>query len=292
MKQKISASSVFMSGAARFKDLIYLVTRDKKLDAEEVDHSRFIAFDQGKLGHMGDFNWNTAAVCVARKPAEKFVAVGEDGEVFTFVAGKEALETISPKPIALRGVGVVDGYPVACGMKRQVYRRAGEGTWTAMHAPSPEGKNHGFEDIGGFGGNEMYAAGWKGEIWEWDGKKWHNRPSPTNLILTGICCAGDGQVYICGQNGTLIRGRHDTWEVVDLDPLKKDFWDIHWFNDRLYLATMTGLFTLGSSGPEPVDFGAEAPSTCYRLTDAQGVLFSVGSADVFSFDGSIWKRED
>ena len=74
-----------------------------------------------------------------------------------------------------------------------------------MHAPSPKsGENAGFEDICGFNLTEVYAVGWNGEIWQWEGVRWIDRPSPTNLILTGVCCGTDGNVYACGQNGTLI----------------------------------------------------------------------------------------
>ncbi|HZN62452.1 MAG TPA: hypothetical protein VFC90_08620 [Planctomycetota bacterium] len=292
MKQKVAAVSLFVDGAARFKDLCYFLIQDKKLAAKEVEHARFISFDRGLLAHMGDRNWKGVAACVVKKPTEKFVAVGEDGEVFTYVGGKVTEEKITPKPKVLRGVGVVDGLAVACGMKRQVYRRDGEATWTAMHAPAPDKGNAGFEAVSGFSSKELYAVGWNGEIWEWNGKKWVNRASPTNLILTGVCCAGDGKVYVCGQNGTLLRGRHDTWKVVDLGDFNQDFWAVHEFKKRIYLATMKALYLLGDDGLEPVDFGDDAPATCYRLTDAEGVLWSVGSGDVFSFDGATWKRED
>jgi hypothetical protein len=42
--------------------------------------------------------------------------------------------------------------------------------------------------------------------------------------------------------------------------------------------------------PEAVDFGDDTPSTCHRLTSAEGVLWSVGAEDLFSFDGTTWQR--
>jgi len=293
MERPISKSSIFIDGAARFRDLIYLIAKDRRLVEEEVEHSRFIAFYQLKFAHMGDRNWNAVAICVAKKPVEKMVAVGEDGDVFTYVGGTVTDEVIEPRPVVLRGIGVVDGLSVACGMKRQVYRRVGENSWVAMHAPAPTpGENAGFEAIAGFNGDEIYAVGWNGEIWQWNGSNWMNRPSPTNLILTGVCCGGDEAVYICGQHATLIRGRRDTWEVVELEDIIDDFWDVCWFNDRLYLSTMTMLYSFTDGSLAPVNFGADRPGTCYRLTEAEGVLWSIGSDDVFSFDGTQWMRID
>ncbi len=162
-----------------------------------------------------------------------------------------------------------------------------------MHAPPPaRGENAGFEDICGFGGEEIYAVGWNGEIWQWNGTRWANYASPTNLILTGACCGGDGKVYVCGQNGTLIRGRSDTWELIEFENVTEDFWDVCWFKGRLYVSSMTMLFIVTNGELLPVDFGADSPATYGRLTEAENVLWSIGSADVFSFDGTAWARVD
>lgn len=293
MERPISKSSIFICGAARFSDLIYLVAKDRGLAAQDIEHSRLIAFDQLKFGHMGDRNWNGVAICVAEKPVKQMVAVGDDGDAASYTNGTLTDERMTPRPFGLRGVGVVDGLAIACGMKRQVFRREGINDWVAMHAPAPaDGENAGFEAIAGFAANEIYAVGWNGEIWERRDEQWLSHASPTNLILTGVCCAGDGSVYVCGQHGTLLRGRHDGWEAIDLEDFTDDFWDICWFNDTLYLATSTMLFTFSDEGLVPVLFGADRPATCYRLTHAEGVLWSVGSDDVFSFDGAQWTRID
>jgi hypothetical protein len=293
VERPISKTTLYVGGAARFKDLIYVIAKDRGLAEQDVEHTRFIAFDQMKFAHMGDRNWNAVAVCVVKKPSEKMVAVGEDGEVFTYVAGSHDEESIRPQPVVLRNVAVVDGIAVACGMKRQVYRRVAEKSWSTFSAPPPkQGENAGFEAICGFDATEIYAVGWNGEIWEWTGSTWAKHDSPTNLILTGATCAEDGNVYICGQTGTLLRGRHDRWELIELEDFDEDLWDVHWFDGRLYLASMTSLYTYMPAGLLPVDFGEDAPATCYRLSDAEGVLWSVGSDDVFSFDGTAWLRVD
>lgn len=292
-KHKITPNYVFVTGAARFRDLLYLCIQDKELCKEEIAHSRLVGFDVGELVHFDDTNWNTVAMCVAKKPSEKLVAISEDGDVLTSVSGNITEETIKPKPIVLRGMGVVDGFAVACGMKRQVFKRTGENSWIAMHAPPPKRKEvAGFEDIGGFSGKEMYAVGWEGEIWEWNGTKWIDCASPTNAILTGICCGGDKKMYVCGKDGTLIRGRHGAWEIIELENINEDFWDVCWFKDKLYLATMTMLYEYNREECVPVTFRKDAPETCYRLTEAEGVLWSIGSSDVFSFDGTQWTRAD
>lgn len=292
MGQSISNFCVFIDGAARFKDLIYLIAKDRGLAEQHIEHSRFIAFDRSEFCHMGDRNWSAVAVSVAKQPSEKMIAVGEDGDVFTYVGGTSTDEIIDPRPVCLRSVNVVDGFAIACGMKREVYLRTNENTWIAMHAPTPaQNESAGFEAICGFSMNEIYATGWNGEIWQWSGSIWLQHANLTNLILTGMCCDNE-DVCICGQEGTLIRGRKDHWELIDMPSVTEDFWDICWFDGKLYLATMTMLYMFDGKNIELVDFGTDRPSTCYRLSVAEDVLWSTGSDDVFCFDGEIWTRVD
>jgi hypothetical protein len=177
-------------------------------------------------------------------------------------------------------------------MKRQVYKRHGEGAWKKMHAPAPkDGEPGGFEDLCGFSEDEIYAVGWQGEIWQWDGKAWTQRKSPTDVILTAACCS-DGVVYACGQDGTLVRGRHDKWERVDIAPVSWDLWDVCAFDGKVYLASMDELVMYDNGAIGPVDFGDDPPRTCGKLTHAKGVLWSVGTSDVLSFDGKAWTRID
>lgn len=288
-----SKTSLYSRGAARRKDLIYLSLKDRKLDRRSVLHSRLIGLVGREWGPLEDVEWATAGMCVVKKPAEKLVVVSPQGEVFTYVAGQKTREKITPNPFDLRFCGPIEGYAYACGMKRQVYRRAAEAQWVAMHAPEgKQGTTAGFEAIAGFDEKEIYAVGWEGEIWQFTKKKWLERSSPVNIILTGVVCAPGGVVYICGQNGTLLAGRGDTWEVLPQDNIEDDFWDLCWFKNRLYVSSMSYLYELEKRELVPVDFGKDAPDSCYRLTAADGVLWSVGQEDLFSYDGQTWIRWD
>lgn len=290
-----SITSLYSRGAARWKDLVYLSLKDRKLDRRGVLHSRLIAIYKGEWSPLDDVEWSTAGMCVVKKPAEKLVVVGPGGEVFTYVGGKKSREQISPRPSDLRYSVAIAGYAYACGMKRQVYRRAGESRWVEMHAPEGKGDRVvGFEAIAGFDEKEIYAVGWDGEIWQLVKNKWVQRSSPVNVILTGVVCAPDGVVYVCGQNGTLLAGRNDRWDVLPQEDVEDDFWDLCWFGKkkRLYVASMSYLYELKDRELVPVDFGDDAPDSCYKLTEADGVMWSVGQEDLFSFDGRRWTRWD
>ena len=43
------------------------------------------------------------------------------------------------------------------------------------------------------------------------------------------------------------------WEIVDVKTFAHNLWDIHWFG-KVYLATMTDVYTYAAAGLEPVDF--------------------------------------
>ncbi|MCE9672170.1 hypothetical protein LY474_30625 [Myxococcus stipitatus] len=285
----VSKEHLLSRGAARYKDLVYLAMQDKKLHKKSVAHTRLGGVYKGALGSVADLPWNVAGMCVAKEPSEKLVVVSGDGKVFTYVGGKEGSETIS-KPSDLRGCACIAGQAHAFGMGREVFRREGEGRWRAMHAPKAKGDQVvGFEALDGFDAKDLYAVGWDGEIWHCDQGAWTQCSSPAQVILTAVCCAGDGQVYAGGQSGTLLRGRGNKWEVVKTG-LGEDLWDIRWFSGRLYVATLSALYVLEGGTLVAVDFGRNAPKSFYKLTDAEGVLWSIGQKNICSFDGAEWRR--
>jgi hypothetical protein len=125
--------------------------------------------------------------------------------------------------------------------------------WTDVSATFPDPRERvGFEAIDGYSDTEIYAVGWNGEIWEFDGTDWIGRDSPTNVILAAVCCAPNDVVYTAGLQGVLIEGRKDAWEAVRWeDDVTVDLWDLCWFQEKLYVATMTALYTLnGNSFPQ------------------------------------------
>ena len=292
MKSEFANSRQFVRGAARYSDLCYIISKGKGLVQQDIAHSSAICIDGEDWADAVDTDWDSTALAVAKKPNEKLVFVGEDGDVCTYVGGQSTIEEISPPPKLIRNAKTVDGYVIVCGMLRQVYQRVNEGEWADISAPRPEaGEEVGFEAVDGYSTNELYAVGWNGEIWEYDGSKWFKRESPTNVILTSVCCAPDGTVYIGGQNGTLLKGRHESWEIIDWkDEINIDIWDLCWFNGRLYVAAINNLFTLDDNQLMDVDFGDLETPSCFCLTQAEGVMWSIGNEDVLSFDGTTWQQ--
>ncbi len=77
--------------------------------------------------------------------------------------------------------------------------------------------------------------------------------------------------------------------TVSLYPLNQM---LAWYGGKLYLSTMLGLYTLQGGSLVEVDFGDDAPATCYHLSVADGVTWSFGAKDIMAFDSNTWIRID
>jgi hypothetical protein len=291
----------FTTGAVRNRGFAYLVITDDEMREKKMPHFSLIVWQEGKWGDAGRFTWNCTTTIVVHKPKEQALAVGEFGDVLLLGSGDKHEEKISAPDSnpedrgPLRCARFVGSRAYVAGMDRQVYRRDGVNRWTAVDAGTrpPEGSNDvvGFEGIDGFSEKEIYAAGWEGEIWMYNGLRWKQLHSPTNMILTNLCC-GDDIVYACGRGGLLIEGRGDKWRVIEQDVTDDDIWGLAWYNGELYLATLGAVYRIHGDRLELVEMGDDEPETCYHLSTADGVLWSIGAKDVFAFDGAKWRRID
>jgi hypothetical protein len=220
------------------------------------------------------------------------VAISANGRVWTYIGGNETTENIEGAK-DLRTSAVIDGFAYTCGMHRQVFTRQEDGVWKSLHAPTENTSEAiGFEAIAGFNSNDIYAAGWQGEIWHYDGTNWKEYLTPVNMILTGVSCAGDDYVYACGQSGTLLRGRKSRWDCLETNGLTDDLWDLCWFGNKLYASSMSTVYELQNNQLVPVNFGNILPDSCYKLTTADGVMWSIGQQSICSFDGKKWQQWD
>lgn len=295
----------FVTGAVRRKDIAYLALVADELVPQKVDHTYPLAWNDPKWfgSDIGMQEWTTAGVAVTRQPLEQGVFLGMGGEIFCMGSGKSNHEKIragepdSPEQRGLmRGIRGIGKTVFAVGMSRQVYRRDGVNVWTCIdQSARPKAGDqtvYSFESIDGFAEEDLYAVGRRGEIWHYDGKTWHPIDSPTNLILTNVCCADDGMVYICGRLGMLLKGRANRWEVIDHQATQDDFWGIAWLGDHLYVSSMRGVYCLKDQTLTPMDFGEDVPQTYYHLSSRDGVMYSIGAKDLMSFDGKKWTRID
>jgi hypothetical protein len=294
MKNKHAKLIELIRGAAYLSDMVVFLCKSKELMEKNIAHTLVYGIDIDEWCSFTQADWDASAIAVARDPSRHIVVIGEDGDVLVHAGENSTKEVLPSEARMIRNARYLDGKVFACGMQRQVFVRSADGQWTDISAPSGvPGEEVGFEAIDGYSAQEIYAVGWNGEIWQYDGAKWSNRGSLSNLTLTAVCCAPDGTVYAAGQQGMMIRGKGDVWAPIEWnEPVNDDLWDLCWFGDRLYVATATGLYTLNGNALEPVDFGDATPQSCFSLSAFDGVLWSVGPNDAVSFDGKRWRRYD
>ncbi len=291
----------YMTAAVYSRTRAYLLIVNDDLAKQQAPHGYMLQWDSGKWAQVA-LKWNPVSVAVMSHPARQGVAIGEFGDVQVAGGGDMHTEQIADGPSipekrgTLRCVRSIGGRAYAAGMDRQVYRREDANRWICIDAtmrPEPGSSEVvGFESIDGFSEKDIYAVGWQGAIWHYDGKVWRQIDSPTNTILTNVCCAGDGNVYVSGRRGVLLRGRGETWEVIEHESSLQDIWGLAWYNDKLYASTLRQVFTLEGNALVVVGMGDDPAESAYHLSAADGVLWSIGAKDVMSFDGSEWTRID
>lgn len=289
------------TGLARTREEAYLGMVVPDLVEQQAPHTMLIGLTPRELVGIR-LHWSMCAVSRGTEEGERFVAVGQYGDVVVgdLAATREERGLLDgPQTPRQRGPLVtartIGRHVYAVGTTRQCYRRSGPDQWTCIDASAQHhGKDitdYSFQAIDGFDEEEIYTVGWEGEIWRWDGARWTLCDSPTNLALHTVVCAGDGNVYAAGQVGTLLRGCGDDWAPIEHDCTEEDFWDAAWFGDRLYLSTSRFVYALDRRGVlERVSFAPEAPLSAYHLRVVDGLLWSIGPDDVLTFDGVAWTR--
>jgi hypothetical protein len=290
----------FRLGAVRYSDLCYLAAADPDATSAALPHTVFFSYDRGTWGVAPPSSWNAISMCVVRQPTERMIAIGEHGNVRVIGGGEDSEHTIADTPDGPRRVGplrevrAIAQEAYACGMGRQVYRRSEAGPWVRIDqdigTAAAADAVFGFESIHGFDAGDLYAVGWHGEIWHFDGTTWHRVDSPTSLLLTRVLCAPDGWAYACGARGVLLRGRGDTWTILSSAAPTADLHDLEWWGDHLIASSTRALYRWTGSNLEVLSTGDLVAATCHQLDAADGILWSVGETDILQLDAERWTR--
>ena len=283
------------SGVVWQPDTGYVLACDPELE-EEKPHAKLFRW------HRGDFaetwvSFNAHSICRITVPepalvflsGQGFYAVNSQAMKTGNIFNNSRPEPKQPRYGSIRSVATIGGKAYAVGLRGMAYRLDELTAWTRIDdtlAPTFDA-----QAIDGFDAAHIYAVGSRGEICQFDGRQqWTKRDSPTNLNLACVKCAGDETVYVGGHQGMLIRGREGNWITIEHEQTTKDIWDLEWFEGELYASTMSAVYRLKGDVLEPVDFGDDPPKTCYHLSAANGVLWSIGGNDIMSYNGNTWTR--
>jgi hypothetical protein len=267
------------------------------LEAQRKTHDFLLFWGGGGRWKYTGFPNVATGLVVVDTPVREVLALCGDGVVRVFGDDGESVEVVDPSDdgpsslqwlLDLRKIG---NSVYTCGMLRQVYRRASPDRWLRFDSGLRTGETTGLKSIHGFSEKEIYAVGFRGENWTYDGKAWTQEPSITDLKLEKVLCARDGQVYICGARGMIIKGRSGRWQVVEQDLTTETFWDMTEFGNSIFLSTLNGLFRLGPDGRlRQVDMQLPHPTTTSRVDADDEVLWSVGRDHLVVYDGENWNE--
>lgn len=296
-------TSTFLSACAPFYDLFFFAKELDELVLKGTPNSSFFCFDETDTNSQfrkydESVGWPAIAMATIKPEGSirQVVAIGPNGDYWELepASTQETVGKINDFLGNLRTLSIIEETIFACGMGRVVIQREDKGQWKSI-SPNPmkdDADIIGFEDIDGYSKAEMYAVGWGGEIWWFDNGTWRQMDSPTSANLTALCCAADQSVYIVGDNGIMLRGRQDSWSVIDTDR-KENLLDVAFYNGTIYVTTDFRILKLVDEKLiNDTDFADpdDLPSTCLHLLPAADGLISLGTKDVFRRNQEPWKR--
>lgn len=297
----------------RTKDLFYFVL--ERNENERVLETRIVSCS----GRPGTKSWGMASYkgmrrmvgAVSYQPREQFVGVTLYSQVYLQGSGEVGLEHMlksynsiqlkesnaKREEYLLRGaitrLRTIDGRVYGCGLGRCVIDRREKNDWH-YHLDLPVNQNvvdpNGFSDIDGFGAADIYAVGGRGDVWHYDGLVWKQMPFPSDMDLVSVCCAGDGFVYIGAESGSLFKGRHDQWVLIERGATSLPFKDIVWYDSMLWCTSDDGLWTVENDKLRPANVEPGMTVCSGNLSVQDGVMLLAGAHGAALYDGEKWRR--
>jgi len=289
-----------LAGGAGQDDVVLVTVMNDGLAEERQQHAIPLLYRQGGWRLAGEekvLPWLVAGIANSGRGSSEFVIVGWAGQVLVVEDGKSRREAIQKKDdyvSIVRAVARIDDAIYTVGMRRQAHKRLGSNRWTEIDrdvAYRGDEPAIGFNAIDGFDGDEFYAVGLNGEMWRYDKGKWHEILSATNVHLHSVCCAGNGQVYVGGRSGLILRGRHDSWEILDLEN-DQTIWDLHWFANKLFVLLDRRIHQVVDDELRAIEDVVIGADDFHSFSSVDGKLWVFGRKKIVQYDGSSWSQLD
>jgi hypothetical protein len=200
----------------------------------------------------------------------------------------------------MNAIAQIDSRLHACGGGGQVYRRSDAGTWEQIGTGLLRGKTETggltLNAIAGLHEQEVYVGGWRanvndGVLFCGNNRGW--KPMTSSFAsISSIHAERDDSIWACGRRGTVLHGnRIDGFkDVSELDDTRS-YVDITSYDGQIFLATERGLYVHDNGTTRRVQTGLDPDhADGHVLQVVDGVLWSIGYADIVRFDGTAWER--
>jgi hypothetical protein len=311
-----NAAVSFIDGIVIERDYLKLVACLDSVNPWEEDFARLYYYDAQSSDPWStyDLDWHVISACLwtgEKTGARCYVALSTEGQVEFHEAGAESRRTEVIQDAGLHGEWSNDyGYVYAirqigsslyvCGSNRQVYRRTEEGQWChidddiLLHPGDTSMRC--LMDIAGCAEDSIYAAGYQGEVFYFDGNNWVSIHTGVDEDLFKIKIVSAQDVYVVGANGTLLKGNHrDGFKNLSAIEDNQRFTGIEIFGGNIFLASNLGLFVFDKAQNKILPYATDlSPQLvdCHILDARDGIMWSIGFKDLASFDGVSWTRLD
>lgn len=313
------ASSKFLSGKIVEKNIYFFSSRLDVLLDGEYGHAVISAYKEGEFFYQ-ERAMQVESVCIRREtPNESLRAscvLPRFNSVIGFYpkGGGKYDEPLPNSPTLGGGVMLqlrqIDGCLYAVGNYGCIFRRDLKGNWRLLSQGldikgiaeyRAEGRsvsesillanrNSSTKAINGQRG-KIFCAGDRGEVYWLDAEVWVRINSSTGANLCDIAISSQGEVYICGWSGTLLKGDEKGFSQIATN-IDDYFHSMAFFNGELYIGGSQGLYKLGGDSVQPVRTNQNAPFNCVELDAYDGELLVVSDRWFLVFDGTAWRRID
>jgi hypothetical protein len=283
----------FIAGFSPRKGLLGVAAFLHELEGQDVEFTRFFMTRDGQWANR-EFNEDIVSVSYTREGDDwSWWLLNKRGKVISS-SPKGRFEEVIPDAGTgsgrfgyLSDLRLINGTLYAAGVGRQVYRRV-NAQWSRFDGGIRTASTTvGFRAIDGLGEDSIHAVGYGGGIWYFDGNRWEEAASPTNMTLEAVRMVSPNLCYVCGKSGTILRGFKDSWELIHSE-VSQNFWAVEFFKNRVYLASTKGLFTIEGDVLEPMDVGRKVEGR--RLYSNSDEMWSVEHHELWVFDGLKWQE--
>jgi len=224
-------------------------------------------------------------------------SMDRDGDTYPVGGGLDGpFEKIDPgRWPGLQRLKCIAGQTYAVALARRLYRRTAVGRWEPvggipMSTDEAALKAAGFRDLDAFSESDMYAVGGHGDVWHFDGGHWRQMGFPTNEQLATVTCAGDGNVYVTSEGGSLWVGQHSTWRLLEQRGSSVLWNDVRWFDGRLWLASDYQLRVWDGREIVAPEHDGKPVLASGHMDAHDGLLAIADLWTVSTFDGQAWRK--
>jgi hypothetical protein len=230
------------------------------------------------------------------RPGGLVASMNRDGDVWPLGGGNGPAEEIAPgQHPGTNRLKCLWGHTYSIASCREMYKRVAVGQWERIEGlPVPTDETAlagtGFRDLDAFSESDMYAVGGHGDVWHFDGSAWRQMGFPTNEQLATVTCAGDGNVYITSEGGSLWVGQKSTWKLLEQRGSSVLWNDVQWFNGQLWLCSDYMLRVWDGKAIVTPEHEGKPVVMSGHMDAYDGILAVADLWTVSVFDGQQWRN--